>query len=66
MQTKVLKEKMNKFVELARKTTNFNSLPAATQQHFDDWAINVFCFNELWKRPICTRVVDYYLCAIIH
>ena len=66
MQTKVLKEKMNKFVELARKTANFNSLPAATQQHFDDWAINVFCFNELWKKTIDIRVVDYYLCAIIH
>ena len=57
--------KLDRFTALAKKTANFDKLPANVKDQFDNRAANVFCFNDLKDQEINEATAKYYLCAII-
>ena len=57
--------KLDRFTALAKKTANFDKLPANVKGQFDNRAANVFCFNDLKDQEISEATAEYYLAAII-
>ena len=57
--------KLDRFTALAKKTANFDKLPANVKDQFDNRAANVFCFNDLKDQEISEATAEYYLAAII-
>ena len=57
--------KLDRFTALAKKTANFDKLPANVKDQFDNRAANVFCFNDLKDQKISEATAEHYLAAII-